>query len=85
MLRTDESITFAGKEDLGRLTRRIGEFLVEIKKASWEYKQILGQHNKRHVQYHEFESTNYLIYAGKIVAMVAVLSVQIAVVRKIFD
>jgi hypothetical protein len=45
-------MAYAGKEDLGRLTRRIGDFLVEIKRASWEYKQILSQHNKRHVQLH---------------------------------
>lgn len=31
----EEQLTYAGKEELGRMTRRVGEFLVEIKKASW--------------------------------------------------
>lgn len=37
----------AGREDIGRLARRVGEFLVEIKKTSLEYKEVLSQHNVR--------------------------------------
>ena len=59
--------------------------MVEIKKASWEYKQVLAQHNKRHAQLFDFEMSYYLIYVGKVTAMVVVISVQIALVKKIFD
>jgi hypothetical protein len=44
----------AGREDIGKLTRRVGEFLVEIKKISLEYKEVLAQHNARQERLREY-------------------------------
>ena len=38
VVREEEQMQHAGREDLGKMTRRIGEFLVEIKKTGLEYK-----------------------------------------------
>jgi hypothetical protein len=35
IIREEEQMVHAGKEDIGKVTRRVGEFLVEIKKTSW--------------------------------------------------
>ena len=85
ILRETEELAYAGREDLGRLTRRVGEFLVEVKKSSWEYKQVLAQHNGLDEKFRVYEAANYLLYGGKLLVMIAVLSVQIWFVRQIFD
>jgi hypothetical protein len=43
----EQQLAHAGREDIGKLTRRVGEFLVEIKKTSLEYREVLAQHNAR--------------------------------------
>ena len=78
-------MSYAGKEDLGRITRRVSDFLVEIKKSSWEYKQLLAQHNKWGQKFRDYENINYTLYGLKLAAMVCVLSVQIWVVKKVFE
>jgi hypothetical protein len=84
LMRQSEELGYVGKEDLNRMAHRVGEFLVEIKKASWEYKQVLAQHNKRHEKFHLYETSNYFLYALKAIAMLGVITVQIWLVRKIF-
>lgn len=36
----------AGKEDINKLSKRISEFLIDIRKTGWEFKQVLDQHNR---------------------------------------
>lgn len=38
IIREDEQLPHVGREDLGKLTRRIGSFLIEIRKTGLEYK-----------------------------------------------
>ena len=85
ILREEEQLSYAGKEDLGRITRRVSDFLVEIKKSNWAYKQLLAQHNKWGEKFRDYEAKNYILYAAKLAAMVCILSVQIWIVKKVFD
>lgn len=65
------------------MTRRIGEFLVEIKKTGLEYKEVLSQHNSRQERLQQYESSNMIIYIAKVVVMMAILGAQVWAVRKI--
>ena len=33
----------AGKEDINRLSKKISEFLIDIRKTGWEFKQVLDE------------------------------------------
>lgn len=46
---------------------------------------MLAQHNALNDKFRDYEATNYLLYGGKLLAMIGVLSVQIWFVRQIFD
>lgn len=85
VVREDEQMQHAGREDLGKMTRRIGEFLVEIKKTGLEYKEVLTQHNSRQQRLQDYESSNMVIYTIKVAVMIAILGAQVWAVRKIFE
>jgi hypothetical protein len=80
-----QQMAHAGREDIGRLTRRVGEFLVEIKKTSIEYKEVLAQHNARQDKLRDYESRNMVVYVAKVGVMVTILGAQFWAVRKIFE
>ena len=42
----EEKMITAGKEDINRLSKKISEFLIDIRKTGWEFKQVLEQHNR---------------------------------------
>ena len=37
--------SFAGKEELSKVSRKISEFLMDIKRVGWTFKGVLEQHN----------------------------------------
>ena len=39
--------SFAGKEELSKVSRKISEFLMDIKRVGWTFKGVLEQHNER--------------------------------------
>lgn len=80
-----QQLAHAGREDISKLTRRVGEFLVEIKKTSLEYKEVLAQHNARQDRLRDYESRNTVVYVAKVAVMVAILAAQLWAVRKIFE
>ena len=75
----------AGKEDINKVVFRVGEFLVEIKKTSGEYREVLSQHNVRIAKLKDYEARNMYIYMAKLSLMAVILMVQVVAVRKIFD
>lgn len=42
----EEKMVTAGKEDINKLSKKISEFLIDIRKTGWEFKQVLEQHNR---------------------------------------
>ena len=59
--------------------------MVEIKKTSIEFKEVLSNHNVRELKLKDYKSKNSWIYGLKLVLMVAILGAQVWAVRKIFD
>lgn len=44
----EEHLTpYVGKEQLAKTSRRISEFLMNIKRVGWTFKGVLEQHNSR--------------------------------------
>lgn len=80
-----EAEMHAGKEEINKLSRRISSFLVDIKKLSWEYKEVLTQHNQRHNKLAANEESNYWLYLIKFTAMLLIMVIQIMIVRKIYQ
>ena len=48
----------AGKKELNKVVYRVGDFLIEIKKTSGEYKEVLSQHNARVSKLKDYGANN---------------------------
>lgn len=76
---------FAGKEELSKLSKRISDFLVEIKKVGWTFKGVLEQHNSRKEKIMDQENYFGFLMFLKVIAMVVILGLQIFAVKKIYS
>ena len=81
----EEQVTpYAGKEQLAKTSRRISEFLMDIKRVGWTFKGVLEQHNARKEKIRvQQNGYGYMLFA-KVAVMVAIVAVQIIAVKKIF-
>ncbi len=77
-------MTTAGKEDVNKLSKRISEFLIDIRKTGWEFKQVLDQHSRMKAGLEDNEKKNYWIFAAKMVVMGVVVVVQFYAVKMVF-
>lgn len=75
----------AGKEDINKLSKRISEFLIEIRKTGWDFKQVLDQHNKMKSQLDDNEKKNYWVFALKMVVMSIIIAIQFIAVKYMFQ
>jgi hypothetical protein len=81
----DERHSTAGKEDINKLSRKISQFLIEIKKTGWEFKQVLEQQNKIKDKLRSASNSNYFTFMAKIVVMAAIVGIQFYAVKFFFD
>lgn len=77
--------TYAGKEELAKTSRRISEFLMDIKRVGWTFRHVLEQHNSRSEKMRENQNSHGLVLFIKIIVMVGIVSLQIFAVKKIFN
>ena len=67
------------------MSKKISEFLIEIRKTGWEFKQVLDQHNKMKGQLDDNEKKNYWIFATKMIVMSVIIIIQFFAVKYMFQ
>ena len=80
----EDRLLTAGKEDVNKLSRRISEFLVDIKKTGWEFKLLLQQHNNIKSLLDSNQNKNYYIFSSKLILMLVILLVQFYAIKHFF-
>lgn len=75
---------YVGKEQLAKISRRISEFLMDIKRVGFTFKQVLEQHNNRKEVISQQQKNYLYLLLLKILVMVIIVTVQVIVVKKIY-
>lgn len=81
----DDLGSYAGKEQLAKTSRRISEFLMDIKRVGWTFKGVLEHHNARRERTLAQQNHYGWILCAKVAAMIAIVGLQVVAVKRIFN